>query len=110
VRGLFYAVAGPAVQAIDGPTPGTLPPFNTHAKLAPKDPDAAAERLAADISRLTGRRLGVAIVDANDLSVAVLGRSAGVSAKTIAELFRDNPLGQGSQQTPAAVVRLVGRV
>jgi asparagine synthase (glutamine-hydrolysing) len=54
--------------------------------------------------------LGVAIVDANDLSVAVLGRSAGVSAKTIAELFRDNPLGQGSQQTPAAVVRLVGRV
>ena len=110
VRGLFYAVAGPAVEAIDGPTPGTLPPFNTHAKLAPKDPDAAAERLAADVSRLTGRRLGVAIVDANDLSVAVLGRSAGVSAQTIAELFRDNPLGQGSQQTPAAVVRLVGRV
>ncbi|MBN2204087.1 MAG: coenzyme F420-0:L-glutamate ligase, partial [Thermoleophilia bacterium] len=45
-RGWFYAIAGPAVEAIDGPTPYTLPPHNTHAKLGPAEPDAVAERLA----------------------------------------------------------------
>ncbi len=45
-RGWFYAIAGPAVESIDGPTPYTLPPHNTHAKLGPAEPDAVAERLA----------------------------------------------------------------
>ena len=45
-RGWFYAIAGPAVESIDGPTPYTLPPHNTHAKLGPAEPDAVAERLS----------------------------------------------------------------
>ncbi len=107
IKGLFYAVAGPAVAAIDGPTEGTLPPYNGHAKMAPLDPSGCARRLAADLSRQAGGPVGVAIVDANDLSVAVLGASVGVDPGVIAEIFRDNPLGQGHQQTPAAIVRRV---
>jgi asparagine synthase (glutamine-hydrolysing) len=100
--GDFYRVAGPRVAAIDGPTPYTIPPSNTHAKRAPADPDGVAARL--------GERFGcqVAIVDANDIGVAVLGSSAGVDHRLVRNLFRDNPLGQRSEQTPFALVRRVG--
>ena len=39
VKGVFYRVAGPAVRAIDGPTRGTIPPYDGHAKMGPADPD-----------------------------------------------------------------------
>ena len=47
VKGVFYRVAGPAVRAIDGPTNGTIPPYDGHAKLGPDDPDGVARALAA---------------------------------------------------------------
>lgn len=108
VRGLFYRIAGPEVGAIDGPTPGTIPPYNTHAKLAPLDPAATAARLAHELARRAGGPVGVAVVDANDLSATVLGASEGVDKALVVELFHDNPLGQGRQQTPAAVLRRYG--
>lgn len=110
VRGLFYRVAGQAVRAIDGPTPGTIPPYNTHAKLAPRDPMGVAERLAEDLYRHSGAAVGVAIIDANDLDAMVLGHSRGVDPRLVVDLFADNPLGQGSQQTPAAILRDCGPV
>jgi len=105
-RGLFYRIAGPTVEAIDGPTPGTLPPYNRQAKLGPKDPMGVAERLAAAI----GSGIGVAIIDASDLSAKVLGWSRGVDPALVTTLMRDNPLGQGHQQTPIAILRRIGRV
>ncbi|MCL6522798.1 MAG: asparagine synthase (glutamine-hydrolyzing) [Firmicutes bacterium] len=109
VRGLFYRLAGSQVAAIDGPTAGTIPPYNRHAKLPPADPDGVARRLAAWLEARYGRRVGVAVVDANDLGVRVLGASTGVDRPLVASLFRDNPLGQGSQQTPLAWLhRLAG--
>jgi asparagine synthase (glutamine-hydrolysing) len=99
VRGVFYRIAGPQAAAIDGPTPGTLPPFNTHAKKAPADPD----RVARAVSSSLGAR--VAVIDANDIGVNVLGASAEVDRGLLVELFRDNPLGQGHQQTPIALIR-----
>jgi hypothetical protein len=109
-RGLFYRIAGPTVEAIDGPTPYTLPPHNTHAKLGPKDPDAVAKRLAAHLSEGRERPVGAAIIDASDLTATVLGRSSGVDRELVATLMRDNPLGQGHEQTPVAVLRLVGEL
>lgn len=99
IRGLFYRIAGRKVAAIDGPTPYTLPPYNRYACLAPERPNAVCQSLSA--------RLGapVAIVDANDLGVAVLGKSRGVDARLVAALFADNPLGQGTQQTPLCILR-----
>ena len=101
-RGVFYRLVPDTVAAIDGPTRGTIAPYNTHAKLGPKDPHAVASALAA--------RLGaaVAIVDANDLDVKILGASEGVPPVLVARLFADNPLGQGSERTPVALLRRVG--
>ncbi len=104
-RGIFYRIAGPTVEAIDGPTPGTLPPYNKQAKLGPKDPMGVAEKLSAAV----GDGVGVAIIDSSDLSTKVLGWSHGVDPELVTWLMRDNPLGQGHQQTPIAILRPVGR-
>jgi len=115
VRGTFYRVAGPAVRAIDGPTSGTLPPYDTHAKLAPADPDGVATSLSERLSQDAGGTVEVAIVDANDRGVNVLGTSAPTPratslAELVAWLFGDNPLGQGTEQTPVALLRQVGEL
>jgi asparagine synthase (glutamine-hydrolysing) len=112
-RGWFYAIAGPTVEAIDGPTPYTLPPHNTHAKLGPADPDGVAERLAATLSEGLREREGrgdaaVAVVDASDLDAHVLGASAGADRALVRRLMLDNPLGQGHEQTPVCVLRSLG--
>ncbi len=101
-RGVFYRLVPPAVAAIDGPTRGTIPPYNTHAKLGPADPSGVARALSARIGA------AVAIVDANDLDVKVLGASDGADAALVRSLMLDNPLGQGSEQTPVALLRRVG--
>ncbi|MFI5045443.1 MAG: asparagine synthase (glutamine-hydrolyzing) [Acidimicrobiia bacterium] len=101
VKGVFYRVAGPAVRAIDGPTRGTIPPYDGHAKMGPEDPEGVADAL----SRALG--VGVAVIDANDLGVNVLGVSPGVRADVVTSLLRDNPLGQSSEQTPVALLRPV---
>jgi hypothetical protein len=54
--------------------------------------------------------VGAAIIDASDLTATVLGRSSGVDRELVATLMRDNPLGQGHEQTPVAVLRLVGEL
>jgi asparagine synthase (glutamine-hydrolysing) len=101
IKGVFYRVAGPAVRAIDGPTRGTIPPYDGHAKMGPEDPEGVARDLAAKLG------VGVAIIDANDIGVNVLGTSSGVDAAVVESLLRDNPLGQGAQQTPVALLRPV---
>jgi asparagine synthase (glutamine-hydrolysing) len=107
-RGLFYKVAGADVEAIDGPTWNTLPPHNTHAKLGPADPDGVAAHLADFLSDAVGGRVEFVVIDANDLTAAVLGASPGADRALAKRLMRDNPLGQGHEQTPVCVLRPLG--
>ena len=106
IKGVFYRVAGPAVRAIDGPTRGTIPPYDGHAKMGPEDPEGVALELAVSLGA-EGVQVGVAIIDANDIGVNILGTSPGVDAALVESLLRDNPLGQGAQQTPVALLRPV---
>jgi len=99
-RGVFYRVCGCNVAAIDGPCDYTLPPYNRYAILGPSEPDEVAE----SVSRATGAP--VAIIDANDLGVTVLGISSGCpECAFLAEVLADNPLGQSCEQTPIGIVR-----
>jgi asparagine synthase (glutamine-hydrolysing) len=107
-RGLFYKVAGADVEAIDGPTWNTLPPHNTHAKLGPADPDGVAAHLAGVLSDAAGGRVEFVVIDANDLTATVLGASPGADRELARRLMRDNPLGQGHEQTPVCVLRPLG--
>jgi hypothetical protein len=107
-KGWFYRVAGSAVEAIDGPTANTLPPHNTQAKLGPADPNGVAARLAQFVSDEIGGGVGMAVIDANDLTAKVLGASPGVDRDLVDYLMRDNPLGQGHEQTPVCLLRDLG--
>jgi asparagine synthase (glutamine-hydrolysing) len=108
LKGVFYRVAGPQVAAIDGPTAGTIPPYDSHAKLPPSRPDLVAGELAGALSALADGPVGVAIIDANDIGAVVLGASPDVDRPALLALLRDNPLGQGDQRTPALLVRRAG--
>lgn len=41
-RGWFYIVAGPKARGIDGPTEGTIPPYDHYVVLTPDDPNGTA--------------------------------------------------------------------
>ena len=101
-RGIFYAIAGEAVRAIDGPCPGALPPMDRCVTLGPENP----EKVSKEISKAIG--YDVAIIDANDLSIEILGFSGKKKLhSTLAEALRDNPLGQGRECTPMGLLRKV---
>jgi len=105
IRGVFYKVAGAGVSAIDGPSALNLPPYDTWATKAPLDPAGAARRIARVVSERTGRRVGVAIIDANDMAAEVFATTDGVSRADVLAVVADNPLGQSDQQTPFGLVR-----
>jgi len=102
LRGVFYRVVGNNINAIDGPCSYTLPPYNEYAKLGPKDPDKVARKLKEALG------IEVVIIDANDLGVNILGKSDQKIETSFCEaVFKDNPLGQSSEQTPLCLVRKV---
>lgn len=102
VRGIFYKVVGKNINAIDGPCDYTLPPYNQYAKLGPADPERVVEKLKFELNH------DVIIIDANDLGVAILGKSSkSISDSFCKNIFRDNPLGQSSEQTPLCIVRKI---
>lgn len=100
VRGVFYKVCGKKAYAIDGPCDYTLPPYNKYAKKAPLKPN----KVAREMKNKLGNEF--IVLDANDLNVDILGKSSkSLDDKFLKALFKDNPLGQSSQQTPIAIVR-----
>ena len=100
-RGDFYRIAGHRISEIDGFSPATVKPFDEFAMLGPADPDAAAAEIAAHIGA------PVAIVDANNINVEVLGTSPGfpVDRALVRAALLDNPLGQHDERTPIILVR-----
>jgi F420-0:gamma-glutamyl ligase-like protein len=101
-RGDFYIVAGPRARGIDGPTGGTIPPYNTQVVLAPNSPGVVARELRA----VLGRNVDVLIVDINDFGGNVLGSTMSRAENRLMErILKDNPLGQGHESTPLGIIR-----
>ena len=99
-KGWFYMVAGPKARGIDGPTEGTIPPYDHYVVLTPADPTGTAKRLAQALGH------PVAIVDINDLGANILGFSEKEpSMAFLAKALGDNPLGQGEECTPMGILR-----
>lgn len=105
-KGDFYRVAGSRARGIDGPTSGTIPPYNSHVVLVPLRPAEVARHLKTLIAQRSGADVEVFVVDINDIGGNILGSTADRAVdKRLVEILRDNPLGQGHQSTPLGVVR-----
>lgn len=103
-RGDFYRVAGPKARGIDGPTSGTIPPYNSQVVLAPERPGQVAAQLRAALRT----PVDVLIVDINDFGGNVLGSTVDRTANRLMErILTDNPLGQGRESTPLGIIRRV---
>lgn len=101
-KGDFYRIAGDKARAIDGPTSGTIPPYNKAVVLGPERP----REVARHIKELIGGSAEVAVVDINDLGGNILGSTLDrAGEKRLVAILKDNPLGQGHQSTPLGVVR-----
>jgi F420-0:gamma-glutamyl ligase-like protein len=99
IKGMFYVIAGDKARSIDGPTPHTIPPYNTYAVMGPKNPNKVAKQISAKCNNTP-----VVIIDANDMGQNILGSYNTKDLDLIKKSFKDNPLGQSSQQTPMAIV------
>jgi len=99
IKGLFYIIAGNGARAIDGAVPYAIPPYNTYVSKGPVNPNEVAKNVAEKL------KVGVAIVDANDFGVNILGATPGVDKKLIAKTLKDNPLGQTDECTPIGILR-----
>ena len=103
-KGDFYRIAGDKARAIDGPTDGTIPPYNKAVVLGPERPREVARHL----KELLGGTAEVAVVDINDLGGNILGSTLDRAAeKRVVAILKDNPLGQGHESTPLGIVREV---
>ncbi len=101
-KGWFYIVAGPKARGIDGPTEGTIPPYDHYVVLTPDDPMGTSKALSKALGH------PVAIVDINDLGANILGFSEKEpSMDQLAKILGDNPLGQSSESTPMGIIRKV---
>lgn len=108
IGGMFYRVAGETVRSIDGPTEYSLYPSNVSAKLGPRDPEDAAVRISEAVSKMVDpvNFLGTVVIDANDIGRDVLGNSTRIENDQVEKIMADNPMGQGSEQTPIVVCYL----
>ncbi|MBF0816128.1 F420-0--gamma-glutamyl ligase [Microbacterium paludicola] len=103
-KGDFYRIAGDKARAIDGPTSGTIPPYNQAVVLGPDKPREVARRVQA----LLGGGIDVAVVDINDIGGNILGSTLDKAGeKRLVRILGDNPLGQGHQSTPLGIVRSI---
>lgn len=104
--GDFYRIAGEKARAIDGPTEGTIPPYDESVVLGPKDP----MRVAHAVKALLGGTADVLIVDINDIGGNILGTTLDPARNEhFVRVLKDNPLGQGAQSTPMGIIREVKR-
>ncbi len=101
-KGDFYRIAGDKARAIDGPTKGTIPPYNKAVVLGPERPREVAQH----VKTLLGGVAEVAVVDINDLGGNILGSTLDKAGeRRLLAILKDNPLGQGHESTPLGVVR-----
>jgi hypothetical protein len=98
--GWFYRLGGEQARLVDDIT-GTMPPYDKHIVLGPKNPN----RVAQAIKEGTGC-FGATVADVNDLKRScVIGCTKGVDPRLVEKILIDNPFGNASQKTPICVIK-----
>jgi F420-0:gamma-glutamyl ligase len=99
-KGDFYRVAGKQAAMIDAAGTAGIDAFKGSVIMGPRDPDRVAQSIADRLG------IGAAVVDVNDIGGSwAVGASRGVDRDLVEAALKDNPLGQGAEQTPCGILR-----
>lgn len=102
IQGTFYSMLGGEIRGLDGFYGEDISEYAHMGIRIPSEPDKVCDEV--------GQKTGVvmAIVDANDLGIELLGRSKQLRdwpVPALLQLVLDNPAGQSRQFTPFILVR-----
>jgi hypothetical protein len=102
-RGIFYRIVGQEVTGLDGFYDHEFKEYGEYGIRIPENPNAVCD----EIYEKTGVK--AMIVDANDLSVEVLGKASvlDLTDKQLIDMIRDNPAGQSTELTPFILIRKI---
>lgn len=102
-KGVFYDIVGQEVTGLDGFYDHEFKEYGEFGIRIPEHPDQVCNEVEHELG------VKMMIVDANDLSVEVLGKGASVpfSDEHLCELIADNPAGQSRELTPFILIREV---
>ena len=101
-RGWFYLVAGRGLALFDD-IAGTLPPYDRHIVMGPKDPAGVVKRIKERIGA------DVAIADVNDIHcVDIMAYAGDLQEEAFRAALVDNPAGNDDQQTPIVILKRMG--
>ncbi len=101
ISGTFYRVADHQINELDGFYGKFYPQYTDMGMLGPVNCDSLCDRLKEKFS------FSFFIADINDLGGNILGRSSDLEGKErmMLEILKDNPAGQGKEQTPLIILR-----
>ncbi|MCD7845518.1 MAG: F420-0--gamma-glutamyl ligase [Oscillospiraceae bacterium] len=100
-KGVFYKIAGPEVEGLDGFYTASFQEYWDYCIMLPKEPDEVCRRIREE----TG--VTCMLVDANDFTRDILGKSPDLTLTDdqCKELIDDNPSGNSTQLTPFVIIR-----
>lgn len=101
IKGVFYKIVGQEVSGLDGFYGNVWEEYKDIGLELPVN----SNKVCNEIKEKLG--ISAMIVDTNDLGQEILGKSDDImlDEKTLKAIIRDNPAGQGREQTPIILIR-----
>lgn len=101
IKGMFYKIVGQEVTGLDGFYDGAWDEYRDIGIEIPENPSKVCNEIKDKLG------ISMMIVDSNDFGREILGKSYDIDLPDsyLKELIRDNPAGQGKQQTPIILIR-----
>lgn len=101
IKGVFYKIVGLEVSGLDGFYNKIWEEYGDLGIKVPENPSKVCDEIKEALG------ISCMIVDANDLGQEILGHSQDItlSEEELKGLIKDNPAGQGKEQTPIILIR-----
>ncbi len=101
IKGVFYKIVGQEVTGLDGFYDGAWDEYRDIGIEIPENPTKVCNEIKEKLG------ISMMIVDSNDFGREILGKSDDIilSEEELKGLIKDNPAGQGKQQTPLILIR-----
>ncbi len=101
IKGVFYQIVGQEVAGLDGFYDGAWEQYRNIGIEIPENPNEVCNEIKEKLG------ISMMIVDSNDFGQEILGKSEDIvlDEAHLKQLIKDNPAGQGRQQTPLILIR-----